>query len=174
GELVEDGMIRYAAASNYSAERLEQALALGERDGAASFVALQPEYNLLERDYERELMALCERRGLACIPYFALARGFLSGKYRRGGEAIDSERASGVNEKYANERGWAALAALDEIAASRGAAIATVALAWLRAQPTVLAPIASATSLAQLAELTASASFELAPDELERLDQVSR
>jgi aryl-alcohol dehydrogenase-like predicted oxidoreductase len=174
GELVEDGMIRYAAASNYSAERLEQALALGERDGAASFVALQPEYNLLERDYERELMALCERRGLACIPYFALARGFLSGKYRRGGEAIDSERASGVNEKYANERGWAALAALDEIAASRGAGIATVALAWLRAQPTVLAPIASATSLAQLAELTASASFELAPDELERLDQVSR
>jgi aryl-alcohol dehydrogenase-like predicted oxidoreductase len=174
GELIEDGLIRYAAASNYSAERLEQALMLGERDGIAAYVALQPEYNLLERDYERELMALCERRGLACLPYFALARGFLSGKYRRGGTAIESERASGVNEKYANERGWAALDALDQIAAARGVAVATVSLAWLRAQPTVLAPIASATSIEQLAELTASASFELSPDELERLDQVSR
>lgn len=174
GELIEDGMIRYAAASNYSAERLEHALRLGERDGAASYVALQPEYNLLERDYERELAPLCERAGLACIPYFSLARGFLSGKYRRGAAAIDSERASGVNEKYANERGWDALDALDEIAVSRGAAVATVALAWLRAQPTVLAPIASATSVEQLAELTASASFELSPDQLERLDEVSR
>jgi aryl-alcohol dehydrogenase-like predicted oxidoreductase len=174
GELIEDGMIRYAAASNYSAERLEQALALGERDGAASYVALQPEYNLLERDYERELMTLCERRGLACLPFFALARGFLTGKYRRGGAAIESERASSVTEKYANDRGWTTLDALDEIAVSRGVAVATVALAWLRAQPTVLAPIASATSLEQLAELTASTSLELSPDELERLDQVSR
>jgi aryl-alcohol dehydrogenase-like predicted oxidoreductase len=173
-ELIEDGMVRYAAASNYSAERLERALALGERDGVASYVALQPEYNLLERDYERELMALCERRGLAGIPYFALARGFLSGKYRRGGATIESERASGIDEKYANDRGWAALDALDQIAAARGVAVATVSLAWLRAQPTVLAPIASATSLDQLAELTASASFELTPEELERLDQVSR
>jgi aryl-alcohol dehydrogenase-like predicted oxidoreductase len=174
GELIEDGMIRYAAASNYSAERLEQALTLGERDGAASYVALQPEYNLLERDYERGLMALCERRGLACLPFFALARGFLTGKYRRGGATIESERASSVTEKYANDRGWTTLDALDEIAAARGVAVATVALAWLRAQPTVLAPIASATSLEQLAELTASTSLELSPDELERLDQVSR
>ena len=174
GELIEDGMVRYAAASNYSAERLQQALALGERDGVASYVALQPEYNLLERDYERELAPLCERAGLACVPYFALARGFLSGKYRRGGAAVESERASGVNEKYANERGWAALDALDEIAAARGAAVATVALAWLRAQPTVLAPIASATSNEQLAELTDSASLELSPEELARLDEVSR
>jgi aryl-alcohol dehydrogenase-like predicted oxidoreductase len=173
-ELIEDGMVRYAAASNYSAARLEQALTLGERDGVASYVALQPEYNLLERSYERELMAVCERGGLACIPFFALARGFLSGKYRRGGAAIESERAASVNEKYANERGWAALDALDQIAAARGVAVATVSLAWLRAQPTVLAPIASATSVEQLAELTASASFELSPDELERLDQVSR
>jgi aryl-alcohol dehydrogenase-like predicted oxidoreductase len=176
-ELIEDGMIRYAAASNYSAERLEQALALGERDGMAAYVALQPEYNLLERDYEHELAPLCERAGLACVPYFALARGFLSGKYRRGGAAIQSERASGVNEKYANEHGWAALDALDaldEIAAAHGTAVATVALAWLRAQPTVLAPIASATSGEQLAELTASVSFELSPEQLERLDAVSR
>jgi aryl-alcohol dehydrogenase-like predicted oxidoreductase len=174
GELIEDGLIRYAAGSNYSAERLEQAVKLGERDGAASYVALQPEYNLLERDYEHELAPLCERYGLACLPFFALARGFLSGKYRRGAAAIESERAVSVEEKYANERGWAALAALDEIAAARGVAVATVSLAWLRAQPTVLAPIASATSVEQLAELTASASFELSPDELERLDQVSR
>jgi aryl-alcohol dehydrogenase-like predicted oxidoreductase len=174
GELIEDGLIRYAAASNYSVERLEQALKLGERDGAASYVALQPEYNLLERDYEQELAPLCERNGLACLPFFALARGFLSGKYRRGGAAIESERASSVNEKYANERGWAALDALDQIAAARGVPVAAVALAWLREQPTVLAPIASATSVEQLAELTASTSLELSPEELEHLDQASR
>ena len=173
-ELEEDGMIGHAAASNYSAERLEQALALGEREGVARYVAVQPEYNLLERGYERELAPLCARAGLACVPYFALALGFLSGKYRRDGAAIDSERAGAVTEKYANDRGWAVLAALDEIAAAHEAAVASVSLAWLRAQPTVLAPIASATSIEQLAELTASAKLELSPEELARLDEASR
>jgi aryl-alcohol dehydrogenase-like predicted oxidoreductase len=173
GELVDEGTIRYAAASNYTAERLEQALALGGRDGRAPYVALQPHYNLMERDYERDLAPVCERHGLACIPYFALARGFLSGKYRRGGAEIDSPRASGVKDSYANDRGFAVLDALEQIAAAHGAPIAAVSLAWLRVQPTVLAPIASATSAEQVAELTPSTTLELTPDELARLDDVS-
>ena len=155
-ELVDEGRVRYVAASNYSAPRLAEALELGAgREDLASYVALQPHYNLMERDYERGLAALCERRGLACIPYFGLARGFLTGKYRRDGREVDSPRAAGVREKYFNERGFAVLAALEEIAAEHGVAPAAVALAWLRSQPTVLAPIASATSPEQLAELHA-------------------
>jgi aryl-alcohol dehydrogenase-like predicted oxidoreductase len=174
GELIEDGLIGYAAASNYTPARLEQALALGERGGAASFAVLQPEYNLMEREYERELAPVCERHGLACVPFFALARGFLSGKYRRGGEAIESARAASVNESYVNERGFAVLDTLDEISAAHDAPVAAVSLAWLRAQPTVHAPIASATSREQLSELVASASLELTGEELAQLDAASR
>ncbi|MGD0455780.1 MAG: aldo/keto reductase [Solirubrobacteraceae bacterium] len=174
GELIGEGKIRHAAASNYSAARLEEAIRVGAGAGMASYVALQPHYNLLERaEYEGELERVCERHGLACIPYFGLARGFLSGKYRRDGDEIDSPRAAGVRESYFNERGFAVLDALDEIAAAHGTAVAAVALAWLRVQPTVLAPIASATSPEQLAELLASTELELSPAELERLDAAS-
>ncbi|MEA2209835.1 MAG: hypothetical protein QOF54_2312 [Solirubrobacteraceae bacterium] len=173
GELIAEGAIRYAAASNYSAERLEQALSIGERDGMARYVALQPHYNLMERDYERELAPVCKRHGLACVPYFALARGFLTGKYRRDGVRVDSPRAAGVIDSYANERGFAVLDALERIASQRGVAVAAVSLAWLREQPTVVAPIASATSPEQVRELTASATLALAPDELAPLDEAS-
>lgn len=174
GELIAEGKIRHAAASNYSAARLEQALSAGQGDGMASYVALQPHYNLLERaQYEGELAGVCERHGLACIPYFGLARGFLSGKYRRDGAEIDSPRAAGVRESYFNERGFAVLDALDEIAAAHDAPVAAVSLAWLLAQPTVLAPIASATSTEQLAELLACARLELTPAELDRLGAAS-
>jgi aryl-alcohol dehydrogenase-like predicted oxidoreductase len=173
-ELIAEGVVRHVAASNYSAPRLTEALRLGaERDDLASYVALQPRYNLMERDYERELAPLCEAHGLACIPYFGLARGFLTGKYRPGGAAVDSPRAAGVRESYFNPRGFAVLEALDEVAAAHGVAPAAVALAWLRAQPTVLAPIASATSPAQLAELMASATLQLEPAEVERLAAAS-
>jgi aryl-alcohol dehydrogenase-like predicted oxidoreductase len=173
GELIEDGLIGYAAASNYSAERLRQALALARREGVAEFVALQPHYNLMEREYEQELAPLCAEEGLACIPYFALARGFLSGKYRAGGEQVQSPRAGGVQESYANERGFAVLEALDQIAQAHEAAVASVSLAWLRAKPTVVAPIASATSPEQVAELVASVELELSAEELTRLDDAS-
>lgn len=163
--------MRHVAASNYSASRLAQALELAaEREDLASYVALQPHYNLMERDYEQELAPLCEREGLACIPYFGLARGFLTGKYRREGAAVESPRAAGVRERYLNERGFAVLDALDEIAAAHDVALAAVALAWLRSQPTVLAPIASATSPQQLAELMPSATLELTAAQIERLD----
>jgi aryl-alcohol dehydrogenase-like predicted oxidoreductase len=174
GELIEEGKIRHAAASNYSAERLQVAVRVGAGAGMASYVALQPHYNLLDRDeYEGELQGVCEHNGLACIPYFGLARGFLSGKYRRGGEQVDSPRAAGVRASYFNERGFAVLDALDEVAVAHRAPVAAVALAWLLAQPTVLAPIASATSPEQLAELVTCTELELSTEELERLGSQS-
>jgi aryl-alcohol dehydrogenase-like predicted oxidoreductase len=174
-ELIAEGSVRCVGASNYSAARLEQALRLGEREDLASYVALQPHYNLLERDeYEGELAAVCARGGLACLPYFGLARGFLSGKYRPDGESIESPRAEGVRASYFNERGFAALTALDQIAAAHATTVAAVALAWLAAQPTVLAPIASARSPEQLAELLPSVGLALSAEELARLDAVGR
>lgn len=174
GALIDDGMIRHAAASNYSAERLGEALRIGEREGMASYVALQAHYNLMEREeYEGELAPLCERHGLACLPYFALARGFLSGKYRPDGPQVDSPRAAGVHDSYFNDRGFAVLAELDRIAAAHGTAVAAVSLAWLAAQPTVAAPVASATSTEQLGELLASVDLELSAEELARLSEAS-
>jgi aryl-alcohol dehydrogenase-like predicted oxidoreductase len=176
GELIRDGKIRHAAASNYSAARLSEALRLGEGEGEgmASYVALQTHYNLMEREeYERELAPVCERGGLVCLPYFSLARGFLTGKYRRGGPVIDSPRAAGVRQSYFNERGFAVLDALDEIASAQRTSVGAVALAWLLAQPTVAAPVASATSPEQLAELLAATELELSPEQLERLSDAS-
>lgn len=174
GELIGEGRIRHAAASNYSAARLAEAVSIGEGAGMASYVALQPHYNLVERgEYEDELADVCSRHGLACIPYFGLARGFLTGKYRRDGADVDSPRAAGVRESYFNELGFAVLDALDQIAAAHGTSDAAVALAWLRVQPTVLAPIASATSPAQLTELLASTALELSEQELARLSAAS-
>jgi aryl-alcohol dehydrogenase-like predicted oxidoreductase len=173
-ELIDGGKIRYAAASNYSAARLSEALRIGERDGMASYVALQPHYNLLERaQYEGELRTVCERHGLACVPYFGLARGFLTGKYRPGGEEVSSPRAAGVRQSYFNERGFAVLAALDEVAAAHATTVAAVALGWLLAQRTVVAPIASATSRAQVAELLPATALQLSVDELELLGSAS-
>jgi len=174
GELIAEGKIAHAAASNYSAERLAAALALGAQPGMASYVALQPHYNLMERpSYEGPLMDLCAERGLACLPYFSLARGFLTGKYRRGGPEVESPRAGGVRDLYFNDRGFAVLDALDEISAAHGVSVAAVSLAWLLAQPTVLAPIASATSPEQLAELLQCVTLELGEDELRLLAAAS-
>jgi aryl-alcohol dehydrogenase-like predicted oxidoreductase len=175
GALIREGRIRHAAASNYSAARLGEALQIGEGEQMARYVALQPHYNLMERgEYEGELAGVCERNGLACLPYFALARGFLSGKYSRDGALPEGPRAAGVRDSYFNERGFAVLDALREIAAAHATTVAAVALAWLLAQPTVLAPIASATSPEQLAQLLPSAELELSAEELEQLSSASR
>jgi aryl-alcohol dehydrogenase-like predicted oxidoreductase len=172
--LIDAGSIRHAAASNYSAERLEQALELGEREGLARYVALQPHYNLMERrGYEGALQALCLARGLACLPYYALAGGFLTGKYRRDAPRPNSPRASGVLEDYGNDRGWAVIEAVEAIAAEHDSTATAVALAWLSAQPTVLAPIASATSPEQLRDVIASTDLHLTSAELDRLSTVS-
>ncbi len=173
-ELVREGKVREIGASNFAADRVESALAVSAREGLAAYVALQPHYNLLDRDgYEGELRAVGERHGLACVPYYGLARGFLSGKYRPDGGEVDSRRAKGVLDTYANQRGWAVLAELDRVAAGHGVPVAAVALAWLRAQPTVAAPIASATSASQLDELVASVTVELSADELSALAAAS-
>jgi aryl-alcohol dehydrogenase-like predicted oxidoreductase len=172
--LIAEGKVSYVGASNYDAGRLEQALELGRQAGMASYVALQPHYNLVERSrYEGALMDVCVRHGLACIPYFGLARGFLTGKYRRGGAEVHSPRAGGVHDLYFNERGFAVLDALDDIAAAHDVSVAAVSLAWLAAQPTVVAPIASATSPEQLAETLQFVSLRLSEEELRRLSEAS-
>jgi aryl-alcohol dehydrogenase-like predicted oxidoreductase len=170
--LIREGKVRYVAASNYPAARLDEALTLSARDGLASYVALQPEYNLVARAYEGELRDVCVTHSLSCIPYFALAMGFLTGKYRPGGATVDSPRAAGAS-RYLNERGLAVLAELDAIAATHATTVAAVALAWVAAQPTVAAPIASARTPEQLAALLPMATLELTAEELGRLTSAS-
>jgi aryl-alcohol dehydrogenase-like predicted oxidoreductase len=173
GELVTEGKVRYVAASNYTADRLGEALKLADAAGLPRFVAIQSHYNLVHRDeYEGALRDLAAREGLASVPYYALASGFLTGKYRDGSADSDSPRAEGA-AKYLDDRGRRVLAALDEIAAAHDAAVATVALAWLAAQPTVVAPIASARTVEQLPDLVAVADLRLTGDELDRLTRAS-
>jgi aryl-alcohol dehydrogenase-like predicted oxidoreductase len=171
GELIEAGKVRAIGASNYSGERLTEALETAEREGLPRYVALQPHYNLMERDYESDQQAVCEREGVACFPFYALAKGFLTGKYRPDGEDVVSVRAEGA-KAYLDDRGEKMLAALDEIAAAHDAEVAAVAIAWLRRQPTVLAPIASARTTGQLKPLIASASLTLTDDELAALSAI--
>ncbi len=167
--LVRAGKVRYIGASNYKPERLAEALAISERDGLARFVALSPHYNLMERSYETTLAEVCARNGISCVPYYSLAKGFLTGKYRRG-QPHDSQRPGRHNgSAYLDERGLRVLGALDEAAAAHETTLAAVALAWLRAQPTVIAPISSARTPEQLAELLPMTELDLTASELERL-----
>ena len=171
GELIDAGKVRAIGASNYSGARLTEALETAEREGLPRYVALQPHYNLMERDYESDQQAVCEREDVACFPFYALAKGFLTGKYRPGGDDVDSVRAEGA-KAYLDERGEKMLAALDEIAAAHEVDPAAVAVAWLREQSTVLAPIASARTVEQLDPLIASVSLDLSDDELARLSAI--
>lgn len=171
GELIEAGKVRYIAASNYSGARLEEAVEIADRDGLPRYVALQNHYNLMEREFEHDARAVCEREGLAVFPFYALAKGFLTGKYRSGGEQVDSPRAPSAGE-YLDERGERMLAALDATAAAHGVEPAAVALAWLRLQPTVTAPIASARTVDQLQPLLHSVELQLSDDELARLTAI--
>ncbi|GAA4851990.1 aldo/keto reductase [Saccharopolyspora rosea] len=172
-ELVRAGKVRHIAASNYTAPRLAEALEISRREGLARYVALQPHYNLVERaGFEGELAGLCAREELAVLPYFALAKGFLTGKYRPGDDTSESPRAEGARA-YLDERGVKVLAALDEIATLRGVPVASVALAWLLGQPTVAAPIASARTTDQLTALLTAAELRLSEDELRRLTEAS-
>jgi aryl-alcohol dehydrogenase-like predicted oxidoreductase len=174
GELVAEGKVRHIAASNYGAPRLAEALALSRANDLPAYAAVQPHFNLVHRaDYEGELAELCIREGLSCVPYSALASGFLTGKYRTDRPQPDSPRA-GSARSYLDERGLAVLAALDEISASHGTSVASVALAWLAAQPGVAAPIASARTPDQLAELLPMTELELSADELARLAAAGR
>ncbi|GGS59768.1 aldo/keto reductase [Streptomyces cinerochromogenes] len=172
-ELVRAGKVRHIAASNIGADRLKASLDFSDREGLARYVALQPHYNLVSRDtYEGPLQDLAAREGLAAVPYFALASGFLTGKYRPG-TTVDSARAGRVQEYAGSERGRRVLAALDEVAAAHDAPVATVALAWLAAQPTVTAPIASARTVEQLPALLGVAELKLTEAEVAKLTEAS-
>jgi aryl-alcohol dehydrogenase-like predicted oxidoreductase len=169
--LIREGKVRCIGASNFTAERLSAALATSAREGLARYVALQPHYNLVVRnEYEGALSEVCAREGVACVPYFALAMGFLSGKYRPG-TTVQSARAEGA-QKYLDARGKRLLAALDDVAAAHETTVASVSLAWLRDRPTVAAPIASARTVAQLSELLPMATLRLTADETRRLEDL--
>ncbi|MFJ9911872.1 aldo/keto reductase [Actinacidiphila glaucinigra] len=171
--LVREGKVRHVAASNISPERLAASLEFADREGLTKYVALQQHYNLVEREqYEGPLREVVQAHGLASVPYFGLARGFLTGKYRPG-VTVDSPRAEGAGAYLGSERGPRVLAALDEVAAAHGVEPASVALAWLRSQPTVVAPIASARTPGQLSALLASMALELTAAELDQLTKAS-
>ncbi|GAA3067000.1 aldo/keto reductase [Pseudonocardia yunnanensis] len=170
--LVRAGKVRAIGASNFTAERLRSALEISDRDGLTRYVALQPHYNLLERaDFEASLAPLLAEQDLACLPYFGLAKGFLTGKYRPD-TTVESVRAEGARE-YLDDRGLRVLAVLDEIAAGHNVPVAAVSLAWLADQPTVAAPIASARTTEQLADLLPMLELRLTDDELRLLRHVS-
>ena len=168
--LVTQGKVRYIAASNYSADRLIQALGISKENNFASYIGVQNWYNLLDRkEYEEGLAPVVSERKLASMPFFGLARGFLSGKYQPD-QIVDSVRAAGVTG-YQNDRGWETVRALIEIATSHSAPVSAVALAWLRAQPTVTAPISSARTVQQLKEIMEL--VDLVPEEIERLTTIT-
>jgi aryl-alcohol dehydrogenase-like predicted oxidoreductase len=173
-ELIQAGKVRAIGASNFSAERLQEALDTSQRLGLPRYETLQPQFNLMDRaPYEEALQALCVREGLGVINFYGLARGFLSGKYRTEADLGQSPRGAGVKANYFNDRGWRVLAALDAVAARRQATPAQVALAWQMRQPGITAPIASATSLAQWTELAAAATLALSDEELANLSAAS-
>lgn len=172
-EVVKAGKVRYIAASNVSPERLTESFELAEKNGLPRYVALQPHYNLVERaGYETEYAPLAEKYDLTVFPYWALAAGFLTGKYRSEADLGKSVRGGGV-KKYLNPKGMEILASLDQVAAKHRSTPATVSLAWLLAQPHIGAPVVSATSKRQLETIFAAPALELDHEDLEQLDKAS-
>ena len=168
------GKIRAIGLSNFTAQRVEEALSVSADSGLNRPDALQNWYNLIEREkFEGPLRDVALREGLAFFPFYGLANGFLTGKYRSKDDLGKSVRGTRSAEYLDSERGQKVLAALEEVAADAGAAMATVALAWLKAQPAVTAPIASATSLAQAEQLIAALALELSPAQVDRLNEAS-
>lgn len=179
-EIVREGKARYVAASNYTCERLAEALAVSDRLGVTRFIALQAHYNLLERDrFEGPLARLCLDEGLGVVPYWVLAKGFLTGKYRAGGGSGDAAR--GISDRaerhrvieYADARARRVLGALDAVARKHEVAIAAVALAWTATQPAITAPVASARTPEQVADLMQMVDVEFDADDLAELAVVS-
>ena len=171
-KLVREGKVRAIGASNYSPAGLAAALDRAEKSGLPRYESLQPRYNLYSREFEKELAALCTGRGVGVIPYFPLAAGFLTGKYRTEADLAQSARGAGI-KRYMDERGMRILAALDDVAKALRAKAGQVALAWVMARPAVTAPIVSATTLAQLRESMAAVDLSLDRAAMDRLDSAS-
>lgn len=172
--LVREGKVRAIGASNLSPERLEESLQYSRTHNLPNYQTLQPEYNLYNREtYETKYEPICRREGLGVLNYYALASGFLSGKYRTEADANKSARGGGVVKNYLNDRGLRILAALDEVSAQYGTHPAAIALAWLLARPGITAPIASATSTAQVEELAKAVQIKLDGAAVEKLNEAS-
>jgi len=170
-QLIAEGKVRYIAASNFTPARLRESIKFSEDNNVPAYVAVQDLYNLVDRTkYEDEMSQAVADLGISNIPFYGIARGFLTGKYRAGVTEVDSKRAAGARE-YANDKNFAVLAAIDEIAKAHNASLAAIALAWLRAQPTVSAPIASARTVEQVHEIVQI--IDLTADEVEKLNTVS-
>jgi aryl-alcohol dehydrogenase-like predicted oxidoreductase len=173
-DLIRAGKVRAIGASNYSAERLEEALAASRAHNLPAYVSLQPHYNLVERPvYEDELEAACQRNQLGVIPYYSLASGFLTGKYRSSADAGKSSARGSAASKYLAGKGPRVLAALDEVARASAATPTQVALAWLMARPSVTAPIASASKPEQLGDLVKATTLKLSPAQIAALNTAS-
>ena len=174
GRLVADGLVRNIAVSNYSADRIREWIDISDRIGVPRPVAVQPHYNLVHRnDVEEQIIPVAEEFALGLVPYYSLASGFLTGKYRSTDAAGQSSPRAGGAAKYATEAGLRIIDALEEIGHAHGASIAATSLAWLRAQPTVVAPIASARTVEQVPDLLAGGRLELADDEVAALNRAS-
>jgi aryl-alcohol dehydrogenase-like predicted oxidoreductase len=172
-KLVKAGKVRVIGASNYSGERLEAALKVSGDTGLPAYQILQPEYNLYDREgYETDLEPVAQAHKIAVVTYFSLASGFLSGKYRSKEDTSNAARGSRV-EKYLNDRGLRIVDALVDVAKRNDTTPATVALAWVIARPSVTAPIASATSVAQLESLAAATRLNLSAEDIAALDEAS-
>ncbi|WP_257656462.1 aldo/keto reductase [Parapedobacter lycopersici] len=172
--LVRAGKVRYIGASNLSAERISAANQYAAANGLASYISVQPLYNLYDREqFEKEYLPLVNAEGLAVISYYALASGFLSGKYRNAGDAGKSPRGAGIVDQYLNARGMAILHALDQVSADLDVPIAQVAISWQLHKPFITAPIVSATTEAQLADITGAVSLRLTPGQMAQLDEAS-
>ena len=172
-DLIKQGKVRAIGASNYGAARLREALEVSKANGFARYESLQPEYNLYDRqDYETKFEALCHENDLGVITYYSLASGFLTGKYRTEEDLNKSQRGGGV-KKYLNPRGYKILAALDKVAGEYNTNPASIALAWVMARPGISGPIASATSVHQLKDLTKAAELKLSPEAIEMLTSAS-
>jgi aryl-alcohol dehydrogenase-like predicted oxidoreductase len=173
-KLIAEGKVRAIGASNFSAARMTEALDISRRNGLPRYEVLQPHYNLYARsDYETSLEPLCLEQQIGVVSYFALASGFLSGKYRTPADVSKSARGKGIVDKFLNERGLRILGALDEVGRRYSASPATVALAWQIARPSITAPIASATTLDQLSELIAATQLKLDSAAIEQLSAAS-
>ncbi len=172
-ELTKAGKIKWIGTSNMNAKRLQESLTASEEKGFPVYQTLQPEYNLYERKhFEETYKQICEENNVGVIPYYSLASGFLTGKYRSEADLNKSQRGGGI-KKYLNDRGYKILSALDEVSKRYNTTQATVSLAWLMAQPTVVAPIASATSTKQLQSLIDAVELELDDDALKILSEAS-
>lgn len=173
--LVQQGKVRVIGASNYTGERLQEAINTARQKGLSIYISIQPEYNLYDRqNYETDLEPLALKESLGVISYYSLASGFLTGKYRSEADLGKSPRGSTIGERYLNERGKRILSALDKVSHEHNVTLATIALAWLIHRPSITAPIVSATNVEQLSEILKAPQVSLAPETIELLNEASQ